>query len=99
MYTTMMAARISHGWLRTDASKARAVPWRLPITEVGLPIRASRAWIASTASPNATPGARLKDKVTAGNSDWWFTVTGETPFSTAATRLKGTNPLAVEDLT
>src|SRR2546421_728609 len=99
MYTTMIAARMSHGWLRTDASKARAVPCRLPITEAGLPIRSSRAWIASTAPPNATPGARLNDKVTAGNRDWWFTVTGDTPFSTAATRLRGTNALLVEDLT
>ena len=37
--------------------------------------RSSRsiAWIASTAWPSATPGARLNDSVTAGNWPWWLT--------------------------
>ena len=33
-------------------------------------IAAPRFSIASTASPSATPGARLKDRVTAGNCPW-----------------------------
>ena len=28
---------------------------------------------ALTASPRATPGARLNESVTAGNWPWWFT--------------------------
>ena len=34
------AARISHGWLAVDAWNARALPWKLPRSVAGTPIRA-----------------------------------------------------------
>ena len=41
-----------------------------------LAVRPAIAWISSTASPSATPGARLNDSVTAGNWPWWLTDSG-----------------------
>ena len=55
------------GWLASDAWKAWAVPWKLARIEAGMFICRSAAWMLTTASPRAKPGARLKDKVTAGN--------------------------------
>jgi hypothetical protein len=49
------------------------------------------AWlIAATASLKATPGARLKEIVTAGNWPSWFTARGAILFSKWATALSGT---------
>src|SRR5437773_6407845 len=76
MYTVMIAARIRMGWLESEAWKACAVPWKLPRMDAGMFICRSAAWIFVTASPSATPGARLKDRVTAGQKPWWFTASG-----------------------
>ena len=51
--------------------------------------------IASTASPSAYRGARLKDSVTDGNWPWWLMVSGATFSVKRATALSGTwTPLA-----
>ena len=40
-----MAARISHGWLRSDEANSLASPKKLPVTDDGMPILASAALI------------------------------------------------------
>ena len=70
MYTASSAARISSGAVFSDAWKACAVPWKVPRIAAGRRMPAALFWIAVTASPRDTPGARLKDKVTAGNWPW-----------------------------
>jgi membrane-associated PAP2 superfamily phosphatase len=70
------AARISHGSLLSDAPNAWAVPWKLAWTVAGRPICRSAAWIAVTACPSATPGARLNDSVVAGSCPWWLIDSG-----------------------
>src|SRR5204862_7831038 len=62
----MSAARMSSGSLASEAWKACAVPWKLARMLAGRPISRSAASMAVTASPRATPGARLKERVTAG---------------------------------
>ncbi|MNV87580.1 hypothetical protein D3C71_1817160 [compost metagenome] len=72
MYTATNAARISHGWLDSELWKAWAAPWKLPLIESGMP---SSRWVRSrrlTASPRATPGARLNDRLAAGNRPSWL---------------------------
>ncbi len=61
------------GSLLSDAWKAWAAPAKLPCTLCGRPRSCIAALIATTASPSATPGARLNDSVTDGNWPWWFT--------------------------
>ena len=39
-------------------------------------LRRAASSIASTASPSATPGSRLNEMVTDGNSPWWLTASG-----------------------
>src|ERR1044071_2138553 len=70
MYTVMSAARISSGSLASEAWKAWAVPWKLARIEAGRPRSCRALSMACTASPRATPGARLKERVTAGNWPW-----------------------------
>ena len=48
----------------------------MPCTVIGTPISRIAALIASTASPSAAPGARLKEIVTAGNWLWWLIDSG-----------------------
>ena len=63
--------------MTSDDWKACAVPWKLPSQRDRR--RAGRAcicWMRSTAWPSAVPGARLKERVTAGNWPWWLTVSG-----------------------
>src|SRR2546428_13424278 len=72
----MRAARMRSGWLAREAWKAWAVPWKVALMEVGKAIWRSAARIASTASPREKPGARLKERVTAGNWPWWLTAKG-----------------------
>ncbi|MNE09711.1 hypothetical protein D3C80_1023980 [compost metagenome] len=72
MYTATSAARISHGWLDSELWKACAAPWKLPMIESGMP---SSRWVRSricTASPSATPEARLNDRLAAGNRPSWL---------------------------
>src|SRR2546422_6736179 len=61
----MSAARMSHGWLSSEARKVRAVPWKLPCTVVGTPISTIVRSMASAASPSDTPSAKLKEIVVA----------------------------------
>ena len=56
----------------SEAWKACAVPWNEPLSVAGAQI-AFDALTLSTAWPSDTPGARLKDSVTAGNWPWWLT--------------------------
>ena len=57
----------------------------------------SAAWMLVTASPSATPGARLKDSVTAGKKPWWLTASGVVLAAKRVMALSGTWP--VGDLT
>ncbi|MCY1249125.1 hypothetical protein D9M72_626310 [compost metagenome] len=71
MYTATSAARISHGWLDSELWKAWAAPWNVPMIELGMPSSAI-VWLRMlTASPKATPGARLNDRLAAGNMPSW----------------------------
>ncbi len=72
MYTTSSAATIRSGRVFSDDWNACAVPWKVPEIESGMWMEAVTFWIALTASPSATPGARLNDSVTAGNCPWWL---------------------------
>ena len=63
---TRMGSDLSESW------NACALPWNVPAIEAGTPSCASACWIAVTAWPSATPGARLKLSVTAGNCPWWL---------------------------
>ena len=62
-----MAAATSKGVELSEDWKAWAVPWKAPSRVAGVFSVASSAWIFSTAWPSATPGVRLKERVTAGN--------------------------------
>ncbi|MCY1370361.1 hypothetical protein D9M71_543030 [compost metagenome] len=78
MYTANSAARISHGWLASELWNAWAAPWKLPLMAVGMPMSAL-AWLSMiTASPSATPGARLNDRLAAGNIPSWAMDSGPT---------------------
>src|SRR5258705_7209910 len=69
--------------------KALALPVNELETLSGSTSRATPS-IAATASPTDTPGARLKDSMTAGNWPRWATEIGPTPLLTSATVLSGT---------
>src|SRR6266571_3580432 len=69
----MSAARMSHGSLASDCTKACAVPWKAALTLAGSPICACAFRTASRACESEISGARLKERVTAGNWPWWFT--------------------------
>src|SRR6185437_12600100 len=79
----MRAAAISAGSLDSEDWNAWALPWKVPFTDGGMPISVAAFVMASTASPSATPGCRLKLSVTAGNWPWCATESGPTlPVST-----------------
>ena len=79
---------------RSEDANACAAPWKLVVMVAGRVWRATRS-TASTASPSAWPGARLKDRVTAGSCPKWFRVSGPTVSSSRATASSGTSrPLA-----
>src|SRR5580765_3834938 len=90
MYTVMRAARMSRGWVASEAWKAWAVPWKLGRMEAGSPICRSAFLMAVTAWPRATPGARLKDSVTAGNWPWWLMARGVVPGTKRVNEDRGT---------
>ena len=75
-----------------EAWKAWAVPWKLPRMLAGSPIFWVVASMAFTASPRETPGARLKDRVVAGNCPWWLMTSGPVVSSTRVMALSGTWP-------
>ncbi len=66
-----MAAKISRGSVAKDSPNAAAAPWKSPCSPAGVSTVASAFLIAATACPSATPDARLKDSVTAGNWPAW----------------------------
>src|SRR5438552_18458003 len=72
----------------SESWNACAVPWKLVVTVEGS-VAAANAWIADTASPNATPGLRLNEIVTDGNWPVWLTLSGPTLVVTLATVLSG----------
>ena len=82
---------MSMGWVDRAAWKAWAVPAKLPRMLVGMPIRRSAAAMAATASPRATPGARLKYVVTAGKSPWWLIWRGAGLGSNRVSAVRGTD--------
>src|SRR6266851_1270417 len=84
-----MAAAIRSGVELSDDWKACAVPWKEPSSVIGVLSSACICWIFCTASPSATPGARLNDTVTAGNWPWWLTVSGAVLLVKRATVLIG----------
>src|SRR4029450_6742631 len=67
---------MSSGSLASEARNACAVPWKLPWMLAGSPSWRVVASTAATASPRAAPGAKLKDRVTAGNCPWRDTTRG-----------------------
>ena len=78
------------GWLASEAWKAWAVPWKLARMEAGSPIPRSTPSMAFTASPSATSGARLNDRVTDGSCPWWLTCSGVMPGVMCVKALRGT---------
>ncbi len=70
------ANRISTGWLESESWNARAVPWKLPCTVVGTPMRFMASWICCVAADSEAPGARLNESVLAANWPWWLTASG-----------------------
>ncbi len=76
------------------------MPWKLPVRVGGAPI-CSRAWSTSTVAwPSDTPGARLNDRVAAGNWPWWLMVTLAVELgSIRQNRLSGTVLLVSGDST
>src|SRR5262249_59059813 len=76
------------GSLGSEDWKACALPGRGPIPDEGRrPARA--AWFtASTASPSATPGCRLKLNVTAGNCPWCAIDSGPTLLESTSTSVE-----------
>ena len=76
--------------MASDAWKAWAVPWKFPRSVAGKPAWRSAACTAFTASPRATPAARLNDSVTAGNWPWWLTSSGVVRGAKCVKALSGT---------
>ena len=98
MYTLTSAARISIGWVASEAWKAWAVPWKLARTAAGMLISRSAAWMLCTASLSAMPGARLNESVTDGKKPWWLTASGVVLGAKRVMALSGTWA-PVEDFT
>ena len=69
---------MSIGWVASTARNARAVPWKLPRTVVGTPMRAIASSIARVACDSDTPAARLNEIVDATN--WRVVIDGERRF-------------------
>src|SRR5688500_6253170 len=75
---------------RMESWKACAVPWNLVETVAGNTSVAA-ASICATASPSATPGARLNEMVTDGSCPVWPTLSGPALVVTLATVFSGTS--------
>src|SRR5882724_9248739 len=71
---TSTAANSSMPWLATACWKTWALPSKLVAIWAGRPTSAAASWIDFTASPSATPGARLNEIMTAGSWAMWLTV-------------------------
>ncbi|MNZ39051.1 hypothetical protein D3C78_565380 [compost metagenome] len=84
MYMVTTEARISSSVLVSDDSNASAAP-RKPVCRLsGICISLSTSRIACTASPSATPSARLNDTVAAGNWAIWLIASRVSRSSTLA---------------
>ncbi|MOA02154.1 hypothetical protein D3C78_1215930 [compost metagenome] len=90
MYMVTMAARISHRVLDSEARNASAAPWKRLWMPSGRPIAAWTCSMRATASPSATPGARLNDTVTAGNWPMRLTCSAVARSSTRTRLASGT---------
>ena len=75
----------------SEAWKAWAAPANLPRMLAGSPMRRAAPSTALTASPRATPGARLNESVTDGKRPWWFTCSGAALGSKRVSAVSGTD--------
>ncbi|MNN56173.1 hypothetical protein D3C81_1710900 [compost metagenome] len=89
-----MAARISSRVLDSEARNASAAPWNWLTMASGRPISCCTCSMAATAAPSETPGARLNDRVTAGNWPMWLTSSAAGRSSMRTSEDSGTWPLA-----
>src|SRR5260370_41252248 len=95
MYTVTTAARSSNVSFASAPRNASAAPWKLVCTLGGKRISAWAASMAWTASPREAPGARLKERVAAGNWLRWLTDRGAYRAATWAPAPRGAwGPLA-----
>ncbi len=81
---------MSSGWVASESWNACATPAKRPWMLAGRPIRRAAFCTAATASPSATPGARLKEMVTAGKRPWWLTWSGAELGSKRVSAVRGT---------
>ena len=79
-------------WLATACWKTCALPSKLVAMVGGRPTSAATAWMSFTASPSATPGARLNETMTAGSCEMWLTVSEVGLSERLATVSSGTRP-------
>ena len=82
----------------SESWNACAVPWKRGRRSSPAASPPRSAWIASTASPSATPGFRLNEIVTDGSWPVWLTVSGPTSVVTVATVFSGIS-LPLDDRT
>src|SRR6185369_2649283 len=69
---TTIASAISIGCSFCESCAARAVPWKLPRTLIGMPISASACRTAFSPSARLLPSARLYEMVVASSASWWL---------------------------
>ena len=87
---TISAAAIRIGVPDRDDAKALALPWNAVVSDSGLPLSFANWSIAATAVPSDTPGLRLNDIVTDGNSPWWLMTSGDVVVELFTSVLSGT---------
>src|SRR5271157_1169656 len=88
---------MSRGSFASESLNAWAVPLYDPVIVVGTPALPSASLITLTASPSATPGARLKERVTEGNTPEWFTDRGAVAARKWVKAARGTMPPPAEE--
>ena len=87
----MIAARMSSGSLASDCVERLRGARRSRRARSGACRCASCAsWMAVTASPSDSPGARLNEIVTAGNWPWWLMASGAVVVVSCTIALSGT---------
>src|SRR6185369_16827500 len=69
---TTIASAISIGCSFCESCAARAVPWKVPRTLIGMPISASACRTAFSLSARLLPSARLYEMVVASSASWWL---------------------------
>src|ERR1700704_4483876 len=90
------ADAIRKGWLASESWNALALPVNVDVRPGGSPSDFSLALIASTAWPRDLLGARLNDRVTAGNWPSWLTVSGADERSRVLIARRGTGAPLLE---